>query len=115
MLGLFTFNIVYKKVKDFIIFYLLFYSWKMLALRIFTNLNVLWLLASSVYAVVVVVDRSTKQRETGGWWRQNEVTIVVSLITNLFPFIFEMLGSLEQYHPRKRLRMQLARYFIFNG
>lgn len=87
----------------------MFCSWKTIGLRIFTNLNVLWLFATSVYAVVFVVNRSTEKREAGGWWRQNEVTIVVSLITNVFPFIFEMLGSLEQYHPRKRLRMQLAR------
>lgn len=84
----------------------------MTSLRIFAHLNVLWLLGSSVYAVILVVDRSTQPGADRGWWRQNEITIVVSLITSLFPVFFEVFGIIERYHPRKKLRMQLARYTL---
>lgn len=93
-------------LKDMLLVY---YSWKMTGLRIFANLNVLWLLISSVYAVIWVVERSTQAEANSGWWRQNENTVIVSLITSVFPIFFEALGMLEQYHPRKKLRMQLAR------
>lgn len=81
----------------------------MTGLRVFANLNVIWLLISSVYAVIWVVERSTQTEANSGWWRQNENTVIVSLITTVFPVFFEGLGMLEQYHPRKKLRMQLAR------
>ncbi|RZF48510.1 hypothetical protein LSTR_LSTR011068 [Laodelphax striatellus] len=86
-------------------------SWKMLVLRALINLCVLGLFAFSVFAVVSVVKRSANPQNESmrGWWKQNEVTIIVSLITNVFPFLFEILGSMERYHPRKRLRMQLGR------
>nr|CAD7203507.1 unnamed protein product [Timema douglasi] len=44
------------------------------------------------------------------WWSQNETTIVISIISFLFPLIFEVIGLLEYYHPRKQLRIQLARW-----
>lgn len=78
-------------------------------MRIFVNVAVLSLLALSAYAVIEVVGRSTTENDSHNWWRQNEITIVISLITNGFPIFFEILGFLESYHPRKQLRMQLAR------
>ncbi|KAG8268182.1 Transmembrane channel-like protein 3 [Homalodisca vitripennis] len=89
-------------------------NWKVTSLRVFAHLNVLWLLGSSVYAVILVVHRSTQPEAENGWWRKNEITIVVSLITTLFPAFFEVLGIIEQYHPRKKLRMQLARIMALN-
>ena len=45
-----------------------------------------------------------------------QVPIVMSLITAIFPSIFEVIGLLEKYHPRVTLRWQLARilalYFL---
>ncbi|XP_018374471.1 PREDICTED: transmembrane channel-like protein 2 [Trachymyrmex cornetzi] len=38
----------------------------------------------------------------------------MSLITYLFPILFEILGFLESYHPRKQLRIQLARIMVLN-
>lgn len=78
-------------------------------MRIFVNIVVLSLLALSVFAVVEVVRRSTTELESHNWWRQNEITIVMSLITYVYPIFFEILGFLESYHPRKQLRIQLAR------
>jgi len=91
----------------YVIYSTMFRSWRIISMRIFVNVAVLSLLALSVYAVIKVVERSTT--ESQNWWRQNEITIVMSLITNLFPILFEILGFFESYHPRKQLRMQLAR------
>nr|CAD7567447.1 unnamed protein product [Timema californicum] len=82
-------------------------SWRVISLRVLVNLTVLLLLVASAYAVVMVVNRSTEPGNT--WWSQNETTIVISIISFLFPLIFEVIGLLEYYHPRKQLRIQLAR------
>lgn len=78
-------------------------------MRIFVNVSVIALLGLSAYVVVKIVARSSKELEQSNWWRQNEITVVLSLITYLFPVFFEILGLLESYHPRKQLRLQLAR------
>jgi hypothetical protein len=38
----------------------------------------------------------------------------MSLISFLFPMLFEILGLMEYYHPRMQLRLQLARIMILN-
>lgn len=61
-------------------------------------------------AVVVVVDRSQQpEAETSGWYRQNEVTVVVSAISMIYPNLFDLIGIMERYHPRVQLQWQLAR------
>lgn len=63
----------------------------------------------SAYAVVTVVSRSDDNVKVSIWWRENETTIVVTVISITFPLFFELFGFLEHYHPRKQLRLQLAR------
>lgn len=87
----------------------MFRSWKIVALRIFTNVNMVWMLGSSVYAVIYVVDRSTQSEAESTTWRKYEITVVMTLIGTFFPIVFEGLGVLESYHPRTTLRVQLAR------
>lgn len=77
--------------------------------RVFVNVIVLGLLSFSAFAVVMVVKRSTEKEANSTVWRKNEITIVMSLITLFFPMLFEVIGFFEQYHPRKQLRLQLAR------
>ncbi|XP_066592542.1 transmembrane channel-like protein [Prorops nasuta] len=89
-------------------------NWKVILMRIFVNLCVIFLLVLSAYAVVVVVARSTDESIERSWWRQNEITIVMSLISYMFPIFFEILGIFESYHPRKQLRIQLARIMVLN-
>nr|CAH7727032.1 unnamed protein product [Callosobruchus chinensis] len=67
-----------------------------------------------MFAVVMVVKRSTEPEANSTFWRKNEITIVMSLITLVFPMLFEVLGFVEQYHPRKQLRLQLARIMVLN-
>ncbi|XP_011865678.1 PREDICTED: transmembrane channel-like protein 3 [Vollenhovia emeryi] len=89
-------------------------NWRVISMRVFVNVAVLSLLALSAYAVIKVVERSATEIESQNWWRQNEITIVMSLISYLFPILFEILGFLESYHPRKQLRIQLARIMVLN-
>lgn len=76
-------------------------------------MNVIFLLVVSAYAVIKVVERS-EEEHGGSWWRRNEITIVMSLISFIFPMLFELLGLIEYYHPRMQLRLQLARIMSLN-
>ncbi|XP_065340682.1 transmembrane channel-like protein [Cloeon dipterum] len=89
-------------------------NWKLIAMRVMVNIFVMLLLGGSAYAVVEMVKRSEEAHEIDSWWRQNEVSVVLSLITYTFPALFELLGFLENYHPRKQLRLQLARIMVLN-
>lgn len=53
--------------------------------RIAANFLVLLLLCSSAYIVVLVVERSTEPEAESSWWRQNEITVILSLISIIFP------------------------------
>ncbi|XP_048515519.1 transmembrane channel-like protein isoform X2 [Athalia rosae] len=89
-------------------------SWQTTFIRTFVNVVVAGLLALSAFAVVQVVSRSMEPEAESNWWRANEITIVMTLISYIFPIFFEILGILENYHPRKQLRFQLARIMVLN-
>ncbi|KAF7284667.1 hypothetical protein GWI33_021851 [Rhynchophorus ferrugineus] len=89
-------------------------NWKVICFRVLVNTLVAGLLSFSAFAVIIVVKRSTESDANTTVWRRNEITVVMSSITILFPMLFEVLGFLEQYHPRKQLRLQLARIMVLN-
>ncbi|XP_017769171.1 PREDICTED: transmembrane channel-like protein 3 [Nicrophorus vespilloides] len=89
-------------------------NWKIIGKRVLVNIGVLGLLALSAFAVVTVVDRSNEKEANSTTWRRNEITVVMSLISLFFPILFELLGFFENYHPRKQLRLQLARIMVLN-
>ncbi|KAJ8738016.1 hypothetical protein PYW08_000611 [Mythimna loreyi] len=89
-------------------------NWRIISLRALVNICVIILLVISAYAVVTVVSRSDDNLKVRSWWRENETTIVVTVISITFPVFFELLGFLEHYHPRKQLRLQLARIMLLN-
>ncbi|XP_046977613.1 transmembrane channel-like protein [Vanessa cardui] len=89
-------------------------NWRIISLRAIVNIGVIILLAVSAYAVVTVVSRSDDSPKIRSWWRENETTTVVTVISITFPVFFELLGLLEHYHPRKQLRLQLARIMLLN-
>ncbi|XP_017486506.1 PREDICTED: transmembrane channel-like protein 3 [Rhagoletis zephyria] len=93
-------------------------SWRRICLLICTNVCVLALLASSAYAVVLVFERSQEIENNEvvnpSWLRANENSLVVSAIGNLYPNLFDFIGSLENYHPRIALRWQLGRILVLN-
>ncbi|XP_048525365.1 transmembrane channel-like protein [Dendroctonus ponderosae] len=89
-------------------------DWKVICFRVLVNSLVAGLLSCSAFAVIVVVKRSTEPDADSTVWRKNEITVVMTLITLSFPMLFEVLGFAEQYHPRKQLRLQLARIMVLN-
>lgn len=69
-------------------------SWKLITLRTFTNFLVLLLLGSSAYAVILVVARGEEPEAQKSWYRQNEVTLVLTGISNVYPNFFDLIGEL---------------------
>ena len=67
----------------------------MIALRTMTNFVVLLLLGSSAYAVILVVARGEEPEAQKSWYRQNEVTLVLTGIGNVYPNFFDMIGTLQ--------------------
>ena len=87
-------------------------NWETIAKRVLANLIFILLLLGSAYLVIWVVERS--QEKTNSWYRQNEITIVMSLISMIMPMFFDIIALLEDYHPRKAMRWMLARIMALN-
>ncbi|XP_039266059.1 transmembrane channel-like protein 3 isoform X2 [Styela clava] len=84
-------------------------------LRIIANILVLLLLAGSLYSIQYATARAQAQNDSDrekSFWEQNEVGVVVSLVTLITPSLFEVIGSIEKYHPRNTLRIQLGRILM---
>ncbi|XP_051955773.1 LOW QUALITY PROTEIN: transmembrane channel-like protein 1 [Xyrauchen texanus] len=89
-------------------------------LRVLANFLVLCCLAGSGYLIYFVVRRSQKFALQGlenyGWWERNEVNMVMSLLGMFCPMLFDVISTLENYHPRIALQWQLGRIFaLFLG
>ncbi|CAL9708484.1 unnamed protein product [Knipowitschia caucasica] len=89
-------------------------------LRVLANFLVLCCLAGSGYLIYFVVRRSQKFTldglENHSWWERNEVNMVMSLLGMFCPMLFDVISSLENYHPRVALQWQLGRIFaLFLG
>ncbi|XP_046554803.1 transmembrane channel-like protein 3 [Haliotis rubra] len=94
----------------------------LLFLRVLANVLVLMSLALSAYIIQLFVDRSRKmelqkrqdKNFVAGFWAENELTVIMTLISTLFPNISDLISMMEKYHPRINLRLQLARIFALN-
>nr|XP_054587353.1 transmembrane channel-like protein 1 [Nothobranchius furzeri] len=89
-------------------------------LRVLANFLVLCCLAGSGYLIYFVVRRSQKFTleglENHTWWERNEVNMVMSLLGMFCPMLFDVISTLENYHPRVALQWQLGRIFaLFLG
>ncbi|XP_061624571.1 transmembrane channel-like protein 1 isoform X3 [Phyllopteryx taeniolatus] len=89
-------------------------------LRVLANFLVLCCLAGSGYLIYFVVRRSQKFAldglESHSWWERNEVNMVMSLLGMFCPMLFDVISTLENYHPRVALQWQLGRIFaLFLG
>ncbi|KAM3837934.1 transmembrane channel-like protein 1, partial [Diretmus argenteus] len=89
-------------------------------LRVLANFLVLCCLAGSGYLIYFVVRRSQKFAFEGldnhTWWERNEVNMVMSLLGMFCPMLFDVISTLENYHPRIALQWQLGRIFaLFLG
>ncbi|XP_061762763.1 transmembrane channel-like protein 1 [Nerophis ophidion] len=89
-------------------------------LRVMANFLVLCCLAGSGYLIYFVVRRSQKFALDGldnhSWWERNEVNMIMSLLGMFCPMLFDIISTLENYHPRVALQWQLGRIFaLFLG
>ena len=89
-------------------------NWKIIAKRGSAHFFFLLCLVGSAYCVVLVVDRSTQPEADSSFYRQNEVTIVMSLIGAIIPKMFGLIELLEAYHPRKAMQWMLGRIMVLN-
>ena len=90
-------------------------SWETIAKRVLANFLFVLLLLGSAYLVLWVVKRSEDLAAAAtSWYRQNEITIVMSLIAMVIPHFFDLIALLEGYHPRKAMRWMLARIMVLN-
>uniref|UniRef100_A0A7N6ASH8 Transmembrane channel-like protein n=1 Tax=Anabas testudineus TaxID=64144 RepID=A0A7N6ASH8_ANATE len=88
-------------------------------LRVLANFLVLCCLAGSGYLIYFVVRRSQKFAidglENHTWWERNEVNMVMSLLGMFCPMLFDVISTLENYHPRVALQWQLGPKHINTG
>ncbi|KAH9498806.1 Transmembrane channel-like protein 3 [Bulinus truncatus] len=97
-------------------------KWKILAIRIFSNISIALLLALSTYIIQLSVERSRqleiKQRNDpnyqAGAWEENELTVVMTLISMIFPTFLDIFALIEKFHPRTSLQLMLGRIFVLN-
>ncbi|XP_060065749.1 transmembrane channel-like protein 3 [Ylistrum balloti] len=96
-------------------------KFRLLMTRVLANVCVLLMLGASTYAIQLCVERSRQldiRKRRGhvvtGFWQENELTLVMTIISTIFPNIFDIFAVLEKYHPRITLRWQLARIFALN-
>lgn len=66
------------------------------------------MLGFSIYCIIFAVQKSQVQ-DDGNLFTKNQVPSVVSTITHVFPMIFDLIGRMENYHPRTALRAHLGR------
>ncbi|VDM75534.1 unnamed protein product [Strongylus vulgaris] len=79
-------------------------------LRVIANLVICGMLAFSIYCISFAVQKSqTAVEQEGNLFTKNQVPSVVATITHVFPMIFDLIGRLENYHPRTALRAHLTR------
>uniref|UniRef100_F7BR96 Transmembrane channel-like protein n=1 Tax=Xenopus tropicalis TaxID=8364 RepID=F7BR96_XENTR len=82
------------------------------------NILILICLGGSGYLIYFVVKRSQqfKKLDNPSWYQNNEIEIVMSLLSMFCPPLFETIAVMEDYHPRYALKWQLGRIFaLFLG
>ncbi|CAB3399653.1 unnamed protein product [Caenorhabditis bovis] len=80
-------------------------------LRVFANIVICAMLGFSIYCIIFAVQKS-QVHDDGNLFTKNQVPSVVSTITHVFPMIFDLIGRMENYHPRTALRAHLGRVLI---
>ncbi|PIC15705.1 hypothetical protein B9Z55_022575 [Caenorhabditis nigoni] len=83
------------------------HPWIRFVARVLTNLFICGMYVFSIWAIMQC---GTLKGEH--FFAQNATAITISLITLVFPNIFDLLGKIEKLHPRNALRFQLGRVLV---
>ncbi|CEF62864.1 TMC family-containing protein [Strongyloides ratti] len=92
--------------------------WLQVVTRVFTNSIILAMLGASIYIIYFAVHSSSTntnqhvQDDSGNLLSKNQVPSIVATITHVFPMIFDLIGKVENFHPRTALRFHLGRVLI---
>ncbi|XP_071993912.1 transmembrane channel-like protein 2-B [Engystomops pustulosus] len=87
-------------------------------LIVLANVMITICLGGSGYLIYFVVKRSQefKKLDNPSWYQNNEIEIVMNLLSMFCPPLFETIAAMENYHPRRALKWQLGRIFaLFLG
>ncbi|XP_075208545.1 transmembrane channel-like protein 2-A [Anomaloglossus baeobatrachus] len=87
-------------------------------LIVLSNVMITICLGGSGYLIYFVVKRSQefKKLDNPSWYQNNEIEIVMNLLSMFCPPLFETIAAMENYHPRLALKWQLGRIFaLFLG
>uniref|UniRef100_A0A8C5PN42 Transmembrane channel-like protein n=1 Tax=Leptobrachium leishanense TaxID=445787 RepID=A0A8C5PN42_9ANUR len=87
-------------------------------LIVVSNVLITVCLGGSGYLIYFVMKRSQEFKKLGNpsWYQNNEIEIVMSLLSMFCPPLFETIAVMEDYHPRLALKWQLGRIFaLFLG
>ncbi|KAF1746821.1 hypothetical protein GCK72_023279 [Caenorhabditis remanei] len=83
------------------------HPWIRFIARVLTNL---FICSMYVFSIWAIMQCGTLKGEH--FFAQNATAITISLITLVFPNIFDLLGKIEKLHPRNALRFQLGRVLV---
>lgn len=89
-------------------------DWRLIIRRVFANVLTLMLIVASAYVVTLAVQRSENLPEDASLLQKNELQLVMSGIQFMFPPLFDVIGIIEKYHPRKALSWQLGRILFLD-
>lgn len=89
-------------------------DWRLILRRVFANVLTLMLIIASAYVVTLAVQRSENLPEDASLLQKNELQLVMSGIQFMFPPLFDVIGIIEKYHPRKALSWQLGRILFLD-
>ncbi|XP_063806956.1 transmembrane channel-like protein 2-A [Pseudophryne corroboree] len=87
-------------------------------LIVLANVLITICLGGSGYLIYFVVKRSQefKKLDNPSWYQNNEIEIVMNLLSMFCPPLIETIAGMENYHPRLALKWQLGRIFaLFLG
>lgn len=84
-------------------------DWRLISRRVLANIISIALIVSSAYVVAIAVQRSENLPDDATMLQKNELQLVMSGIQFVFPPLFDAIGFMEGYHPRKGLNWQLGR------
>lgn len=89
-------------------------DWRLIIRRVFANVLTMMLIVASAYVVTLAVQRSENLPEDASLLQKNELQLVMSGIQFMFPPLFDVIGIIEKYHPRKALSWQLGRILFLD-
>lgn len=89
-------------------------NWRLIMRRVLANVLTMMLIVASAYVVTLAVQRSENLPEDASLLQKNELQLVMSGIQFMFPPLFDVIGIMEEYHPRKALNWQLGRILFLD-